>query len=858
MNTKTTLFCHCSRKQLRKLISVKAFIVVLCLWAAGVSAQSVKYSSPIVIKKGGTYRGNWQSLNSNVPAVLIQTNDPVIIENSNIRSAGHLISSDPDANVIVRNSRGYGLKPTKDGVSHGRFVIARRPAKMHIVNNYMENTSGNLIYRFSGSGSSTETIKVLRNKVRNINGKHRNGVKKSIVHFVQLNDVQKAKNVEIAWNEVINEPGKSLTEENINIYNSNGTPNSPIRIHNNLIKGAYPVNPMDDYYPGGGIITDGKARGSEATAYVHAYENVIISTTNHALGIAAGNNNKFYNNRVISSGLYENGKRIPAQNAGVWVRNYHSTPSNTWYNNSVYNNTIGFVSFGSRVRGQLPDRKDFSPHCEKCPNNISLPNPITLETEKKEYRAWQQRCANKNIIVGPNNNRPKDDDEEEEEDKPENPTAIGTGTGTILREYWSNVGGNQVSAIPVNKTPSSTNLLKSFEGPRNIGNAYGTRIRGYVHAPKTGNYTFWIAGDNNCELWLSTDESPSNKKKIAYINGFSGPRNWKQYGSQQSVKVRLEAGKRYYIEALQKERTGSDHLAVGWQLPGGAQERPIPGNRLSPYAGGDAAPAAGSIVREYWKNVSGGQSVSLIPVNKTPSDTERLTLFEGSKDVGDKFGSRIRGYVVAPQTGDYTFWIAGDNNCELWLSTDENPSNKSIIASLNGYTRPRQWGKYRSQKSEKIRLQAGQRYYIEALHKEAGEEDHVAVGWQLPSGAQEQPIPGKRLAPFEGLTTSSSSNQVALSQSAAIEADELGQEDLVLYPNPAEDRVTVEALGAPEGDMTITISDGLGRTLWQEELQVQQGGRAELDLQRIALRPGVYYVRVQAGSFNKVTRLVKR
>jgi hypothetical protein len=44
----------------------------------------------------------------------------------------------------------------------------------------------------------------------------------------------------------------------------------------------------------------------------------------------------------------------------------------------------------------------------------------------------------------------------------------------------------------------------------------------------------------------------------------------------------LEAGKRYAIEALHKEGGGNDNLAVGWQLPDGTQERPIPGNRLAP------------------------------------------------------------------------------------------------------------------------------------------------------------------------------------------------------------------------------------------------------------------------------------
>jgi hypothetical protein len=56
--------------------------------------------------------------------------------------------------------------------------------------------------------------------------------------------------------------------------------------------------------------------------------------------------------------------------------------------------------------------------------------------------------------------------------------------------------------------------------------------------------------------------------------------------------VVLTAGKRYYIEALHKEGGGSDHCSVGWTLPDGTDERPIPGKRLSPWSSAPGAAAA--------------------------------------------------------------------------------------------------------------------------------------------------------------------------------------------------------------------------------------------------------------------------
>ena len=38
----------------------------------------------------------------------------------------------------------------------------------------------------------------------------------------------------------------------------------------------------------------------------------------------------------------------------------------------------------------------------------------------------------------------------------------------------------------------------------------------------------------------------------------------------------------------------------------------------------------------------------------------------------DNYGTRMRWYITAPATGNYTFWIAGDDNSELWLSLNDN------------------------------------------------------------------------------------------------------------------------------------------------------------------------------------------
>ena len=132
--------------------------------------------------------------------------------------------------------------------------------------------------------------------------------------------------------------------------------------------------------------------------------------------------------------------------------------------------------------------------------------------------------------------------------------------GTILREYWDGIGGAAVADLTGNAAypdgPTGSELPTIFEGPTDAADNYGARFRGYVYPPETGSYTFWIASDDTSELLLSTDESPANATKIAWVTLWAGPREWGKEGNQQSAAIALEAGRRYYIEALHKESGG--------------------------------------------------------------------------------------------------------------------------------------------------------------------------------------------------------------------------------------------------------------------------------------------------------------
>jgi uncharacterized repeat protein (TIGR03806 family) len=160
-------------------------------------------------------------------------------------------------------------------------------------------------------------------------------------------------------------------------------------------------------------------------------------------------------------------------------------------------------------------------------------------------------------------------------------------TGGITRHVWTGVGGSELSNLRALATfpnsPDQTSVLTTFDAPRDWANDYGTRVFGWVHAPMTGDYRFYIHSDDQSELWLSTDESPDKKRKIAGVPGWVPAGNWTGSPDQTSVVIHLEYNRYYYIEALQKEGGGGDHLGVGWTHPGQASIAYIPGSNLSTW-----------------------------------------------------------------------------------------------------------------------------------------------------------------------------------------------------------------------------------------------------------------------------------
>ncbi len=159
-----------------------------------------------------------------------------------------------------------------------------------------------------------------------------------------------------------------------------------------------------------------------------------------------------------------------------------------------------------------------------------------------------------------------------------------------------------------------------------------------------------------------------------------------------------------------------------------------------------ACTAEGLITRDIWKD-NNQNSINDIPLNSTPNESSTLDNFEVTPFTAADNAQRVRGFICPPQTGIYTFWIASDEDSQLWLSTNANVNNKRLVAHVKGDTRNNQWNKYASQQSESILLVAGNQYYIEALMNGGG---HLSIGWKMPDNSLDRPISGQYLSTWKG------------------------------------------------------------------------------------------------------------
>jgi len=125
---------------------------------------------------------------------------------------------------------------------------------------------------------------------------------------------------------------------------------------------------------------------------------------------------------------------------------------------------------------------------------------------------------------------------------------------------------------------------------------------------------------------------------------------------------------------------------------------------------------------------------------RPPDFTSAYQQFGGPWGARDNYASRVFGYFVPPSNGNYVFFLSSDDQSNLYLSTDDKPANKKLIAQEAGWSNQYQWqtigggSTIDAKRSDQfantewpdfwtITLQANRRYYIEILQDEGGGGD---------------------------------------------------------------------------------------------------------------------------------------
>ena len=74
--------------------------------------------------------------------------------------------------------------------------------------------------------------------------------------------------------------------------------------------------------------------------------------------------------------------------------------------------------------------------------------------------------------------------------------------------------------------PDSKEILDRFDAPTHVGYLYGMLVWGWFIAPLDGEYIFYTACDDACDLYMSPDEGKDHIRKIISQNRWSLHNQW--------------------------------------------------------------------------------------------------------------------------------------------------------------------------------------------------------------------------------------------------------------------------------------------------------------------------------------------
>jgi len=257
------------------------------------------------------------------------------------------------------------------------------------------------------------------------------------------------------------------------------------------------------------------------------------------------------------------------------------------------------------------------------------------------------------------------------------------------------------------------------------------RVRGYIIPPQSGNYNFYLTagpyftwGEGHSYFYLSTDSLVENKVRLIRHN---------QYFSNMAS-INLEAGKKYYFETF-CDGYGqiNNFLKITWDLPGSVIP-PLADSCLVPFLGPlNQSPKIFAYFFENRKTFDNLDSLNEDQIDKKQIfDSLYIKSFSINKDF---YISKINGYLVPPEDGNYTFLLGANDKAVFKLSTDESNENLNIKILVDSIETD--WEK----NTCNVSLHKDKYYYFELYQYDSVGADYLKLGWITPSDSTPKAIP---------------------------------------------------------------------------------------------------------------------
>jgi hypothetical protein len=227
----------------------------------------------------------------------LRKSEPLVIDGKADLTISGLEIANPKGNgITIRNSKRIRIENCKIGPCQGEAVNIYACEGIAVTGNRFEAV------RTGVYALDSRRIEVIRNRCLDVHGPFPRG------QLAQFDKVTGGGN-RINENLALNIPGKSHPEDVINIYKSSGTPDDPIEVIGNKIRGGGPSE------SGGGIMT-----GDGGGAYIVVRDNILVDPGQYGIAIAGGHHIRILDNQVFA-------RRQPFTNVGIYVWNQSNAPS---------------------------------------------------------------------------------------------------------------------------------------------------------------------------------------------------------------------------------------------------------------------------------------------------------------------------------------------------------------------------------------------------------------------------------------------------------------------------------------------------------------------------------------------------